>query len=1312
MSSRSDIKEKGNWAVIYDDRNEDDQNGRKEEKPSRRRQSLARTLSIPKTMCIMSGNKTEISTVAELPSPKLKLPQLGTDLTERVFPVRSVVSFDSTSSSALQTPSLDNLETPISPFSDTWGVGYTNEQAGSQQKNSPAKSMNAEDGVLKRHDSLARLHQKSGGESEISPVLKGQFYVGHNLDRLDQLKNTVQNGGEILDFHKTTKGIYYSHEDEEDIFIQSFGALIVMTESSGSFEVQVASENSEKIIGHSSDALFELRTFCDILPSSQQSNFLAHAQFVLSDDYSVEDSGPEVFFLSVLSSDGHTQSTWCTMHTSTVYKNYVICELQPEAQETNDRPHLENFESQMTTSDSGNLDITSGAFLENFHPPGVSFNTRTTKVSDSSDSQGLDLTSGAFSEDFRPPGKDRDVENSKVPDSLELLNTVPRILQRLANSQTLEALVQHAIAALQSLIQFDRTTMYHFDSDRNGTVVADAADTSSGLTSYEGIHFPESTFPEGLKKLYTRNTVCSSFSRSHGTSKLVYRASTNKRPLDMSNTYLSTAPVLPTPHTNNPVRACVSIQVNVFGKLWGLISCQSYDSNQRLHPLIQKVCWFVAGAVSSNIERLSYTLPFQFREPDIALNKVDTLQAIKTPPGDLLGLFGADYAAASIMGESKILGKPIDSQEVLALFEYMKAKENDTVFWSGDITTDFQELNYSPGFHHLSGLLYVPLSADGRDFIIFFRANLESHNLASDSGRSSRQNEWSSAEFEKASVLSVLYRTFTDIWQEKEATLQNNQLMRLLLANSAHEFRTPLNAIINYLEIVLDGSLDQETRDHISRSHSASKSLVYIINDLLDLTNAEIGQRLIKDETFDLSETLTEATDIFWEEARQKHVDLQVFQHAALPPVLGDQRRVRQVITNLISNAIQHTSTGAVTIETCVVPEPLEPDHICVEVAIHDTGSGMSQETVETLFCELEQVSNKGYMQNPKSYERTSSGHVLETEGVLGLGLALVARIVRNMNGQLSLKSEEGKGSCFKIRLSFPLPDENSSQMQNLCTTSNEPLQEEERRQETKQGTTPSSCITSQKEDGIPCECGQDSEFESGQSIVNVDVSLQTGELRNLSLSGQQLGQSNSLDKPTTSLPKNDPSQSSEASKSYIKETLSISPTTNSPTTQPSTSPTMDWNLHILVAEDDPTNSTIVQKRLERFGHTVHMTSNGKECAYAYKANPTGFDAVLMDLQMPIVDGLGATQMIREYEQQELANDIAPAPRIPIFAVSASLLEENRKMYMETGFDGWVMKPIDFHRVDRLLGGVRLQWVREEVVYRPGVWEAGGWFEA
>ena len=479
--------------------------------------------------------------------------------------------------------------------------------------------MNADEGAAKRPDSLVRLHQKSGGGSEISPVLKGQSYASHNLDLLEQLKNTVQNGGEILDFHKTTKGIYYSHEDEEDIFIQSFGALVVMTESDGNFEVQIASDNTKEIIGHSPDNLFELRTFCGILPSSQQSNFFAHAQFVLSDDYSVEDSGPEVFSLSVLSSDGYIQRTWCTMHMSTVYKNYVICELQPEAQETNYHPHLENPDSQTTTSDTRNLDMASGAFLEGVRAPGKGRDARTSKVPDSSDSRSLDITSGAFPEDVHPPGEGHGARNRKVPDSSELLNTVPRILQRLANSQTLEGLVQHTITTLQGLIEFDRTTMYHFDSDRNGIVVADRVDTPSGLTSYEGMHFPESTFPDGLKKLYTRNTVCFSYSGSQGTSKLVYRASTNKRPLDMSNTYLSTAPAPSTPHIDNHVKACLSIQINVFGKLWSLISCQSYDSSQRLHPLIQKVCWFVAEAVSSNIERLSYTLPFQFRGQHLSL---------------------------------------------------------------------------------------------------------------------------------------------------------------------------------------------------------------------------------------------------------------------------------------------------------------------------------------------------------------------------------------------------------------------------------------------------------------------------------------------------------------------------------------------------------------------------------------------------------------------------------------------------------------------------------------------------------------------
>ncbi|CAL5868536.1 uncharacterized protein PFLUO_LOCUS2762 [Penicillium psychrofluorescens] len=797
----------------------------------------------------------------------------------------------------------------------------------------------------------------------------------------------------------------------------------------------------------------------------------------------------------------------------------------------------------------------------------------------------------------------------------------------MASAQTLEMLVHHTISALQQLTKFHRVTMYHFDADRNGIVVAEAVDPSFDLDSYED------------------------------PAELVFRASTNKSALDMKHTYLSAASASSKHLSGPPTYACLSININVFGKLWGLISCQSYDASLRLHPLVQKTCWFIAEAVSSNIERLSYTLPFQKRDQEVVSPDGDSSH-ISTPSGDLLGLFGADYAAASIMAETKILGKPADSQEVLALVEYLRAKQLGTVLWSTDITADFQDLSYYPGFHQLAGLLYIPLSAEGTDFIIFFRANPASCRDASEhdgqtpvtlSG-SEKAIEWSATDFGKASVLSLLYRTFTEIWQEKEAAMQNNQLMRLLLANSAHEFRTPLNAIINYLEIVLDGSLNQETRENLSRSHSASKSLVYIINDLLDLTNAENGRKLIKDEVFDLTETLSEATDIFWEEARQKHVDLQVVQHSALPPVLGDQRRVRQVITNLISNAIQHTSTGAVTIESCVLSDCGEPGHIAVEVAIHDTGSGMSQETVEALFCELEQVSNKGYMQNPNIVGKSSVELSSETENVLGLGLALVARIVRNMDGQLSLKSEEGKGSCFKIRLKFPLPSVDDVPVAPNASSSAGTPSRSHTEHATKPGTEelfPKNDIQTTykpdpEPDDIPCFCGDSNEQFScphGQNkpFLNVDISLKSGASTQKSVSTSE----------TTKLPTPEPTETTpetwlklssspkqdNPSELDIKEAQSPAkevpagqakpatppppPTTDSP--KPATEPepsTAQCKLHVLVAEDDPINSTILRKRLEKFGHSVHMTGNGKECASVYGESPDSFDAVLMDLQV------------------------------------------------------------------------------------------------
>jgi anti-sigma regulatory factor (Ser/Thr protein kinase) len=229
--------------------------------------------------------------------------------------------------------------------------------------------------------------------------------------------------------------------------------------------------------------------------------------------------------------------------------------------------------------------------------------------------------------------------------------------------------------------------------------------------------------------------------------------------------------------------------------------------------------------------------------------------------------------------------------------------------------------------------------------------------------------------------------------------------------------RTPLNAIINYLEIALEGTLDQETRDNLAKSHSASKSLIYVINDLLDLTKTEEGQELIKDEIIDLQACLREATEPFKVDAKRKGIDYRVIEHPGLPRwVHGDQRRVRQAIANMTANAVAHTTKGFVQIE-CFVTEVVDK-RVNIEVVVQDTGCGMSDVKLDALFRELEQVSTD----NDESI--TAQDETSKSQGgrALGLGLAVVARIVRNMDGQLRLKSEKGVGSRFVVQLPFEIP--------------------------------------------------------------------------------------------------------------------------------------------------------------------------------------------------------------------------------------------------------------------------------------------------
>ena len=500
---------------------------------------------------------------------------------------------------------------------------------------------------------------------------------------------------------------------------------------------------------------------------------------------------------------------------------------------------------------------------------------------------------------------------------------------------------------------------------------------------------------------------------------------------------------------NMGVRSSMSISINAFNELWGLIACHSYGNHgMRVSFPIRKMCRLVGDTASRNIERLSYASRLQARK------LINTAPTDKNPSGyiiasseDLLRLFDADFGLLSIKGETKILGDIEQSQEALAMLEYLRMRQLTSVVASQDIKQDFPDLHYPPGFQVLAGLLYVPLSVGGSDFIVFFRkgqikevrwAGNPYEKIVRDGTagylepRTSfkawyetvigKCREWNEEQVETAAVLCLVYGKFIEVWRQKEAAMESSKLTRLLLANSAHEVRTPLNAIINYLEIALEGTLDKETRDNLTKSHSASKSLIYAINDLLDLTKTEEGQNLVKDEIFDLPACIKEATEPFQNDTRRKGLEYNVIEHPGLPRfVHGDGRRVRQAISNVTANAVAHTSSGYVKVETLV--SEVRENQAVVDFVVSDSGAGMSSTQLDSLFRDLEQVSTE---ESNSAVPPEGASEPSEAR-TLGLGLAVVARTVRNMDGQLRLKSDEGQGSRFVVQLPFHVPDESPS---------------------------------------------------------------------------------------------------------------------------------------------------------------------------------------------------------------------------------------------------------------------------------------------
>ncbi|KAG5648399.1 hypothetical protein DXG03_004973 [Asterophora parasitica] len=1128
------------------------------------------------------------------------------------------------------------------------------------------------------------------------------------------------------------EGILQKCEDEPICTpgsVQAFGVLIAVQETYDALVVRQVSENSTELLGLSPRYLFTLECLTDTLPESQADLLWDKIEY-LSDNE--DDGGPQVFLLSGWGAPGtetdsldnrSSWTCWCAIHRPTISadpssstSDLIIMEFEWERDRLNplypDVPVARQGALSSSPSGAASMEVAAGMGLKSDDPSSAPHL--------SSSDAGLEGETGwipsaedimesttSYSKPLPALERLRRLRNGDVsptestspllrrrstrrarPTSvsenigvgmMDVFAVMSQINEQLGAVDSLETYLKVVVGVLKELTQFHRVMVYQFDEAWNGQVVAELVDWSQTKDLYRGLHFPASDIPAQARALYAINKVRILYDRLQPTARIVVRS---KEDLE------------------------VPLSIMAFGKLWGLITCHSYGpGGMRVSFAVRQMLRLLSQTISRNIERLSYAKRLHTRKLVNTMVSDRPTGYIVSNTDDLLGLFDADFGILVIGEGAKILGPNQHCQEILIMSEYLRLKKFGAIRASQAVTQDFPDLQASAGFQNIAGLLLVPLSSKGTDFIAFLRKGQprevrwagKPYKEGREAGSSleprksfkmwteivaGRSRAWTDEQLETAGVLAL----FIEVWRQKESALQTTKLTEILLSNASHEVRTPLNHIINYLEMALDGPLENDARENLSRSHTASKSLLFTINDLLDLTRLESGKETSFNEPFDLPETIKKATHLYRKEAERRHVEFQLDLDGSPRMVVGDATKIRTVVQNLTANSLKYTTKGSITVSCTPFCEPeglRSPQQTVVEVVVADTGPGIPSGKLEYIFREFEQV---------ESCEPKAAG-----ESGVGLGLAVVARIVEQLGGQLRVESKVGEGSRFSFLIPLTLsatPPSFSSESAGSTSPFVHPRRRGSGNSE-KFGSLLEGMVNSYN-----TPAASTSENGGRLSLDEAPPGYTSRSRASIDNVGEALRRVKPVEVDTFTSEVN-----TMARQAHSKPKLTVS------TALP---PVQHRQLRILIVEDNDINRKILAKRLVLDGHTVVNTTNGQEGLDKVRSD-RAFDAILMDIQMPILNGFDATRKIREFEE----SSEKPTPtrlsqqlngRIPIFAVSASLLENQHDELLGHGMDGWILKPIDFHRLSDILKGVTDYSQRCQDLYSPeGSWEAGGW---
>jgi len=519
--------------------------------------------------------------------------------------------------------------------------------------------------------------------------------------------------------------------------------------------------------------------------------------------------------------------------------------------------------------------------------------------------------------------------------------------------------------------------------------------------------------------------------------------------------------------------------------------------------------------------------------------------------------------------------------------------------------------------------------------------------------------EWSQKE------ASLLRETNKQLVAAKEEAESASRMKSEFLANMSHEIRTPMNGVMGMADLLLYTELDESQREYVGVIKNCADTLLTLINEILDLSKIESGKLLVEKAEFDPCGILEDVAELLAPTAHEKGLEFVVAVDPVLAPyVFGDAQHLRQVLINLAGNAIKFTQEGEVVLRAQVTDETCET--VRVRISVQDTGIGIPEDRQEAIF--------ESFTQGDGSTRRKFGG--------TGLGLTISKRLIEAMGGEMKLDSEVGKGTCFSFELEFgscvsEFAGPEQLEKKNILIVESHEVTYEALRQrltswganvfeaktwtgamELLQGPAPIDTVIldSNVEDTDPLQAMFGIKSLVHRSSAHVVLLMPVGELAP-TLPGTLQGKLTCLSKPIRRFP---------LCEAISRAASSMGARTTMGSRIPEGRPLE--NFRILLAEDDEVSQKMGKRMLEKMGASVDAASNGFQVLEKYAAGR--YDAIVMDCNMPEMDGYETTREIRVKEQET-------GTHVLIVALTANAMPGDRETCLAAGMDEHATKPIN-----------------------------------